>query len=200
MMRARRAATLVLLTCLLCPLSAGADEDELGSLVQRLRSEPLSLFDWGMFALEEELQRVRRNPLDFVRAQYLPARRQILIDSVFLIEAGEIDHVGAEKACYTRLHAIKLLLGFIDTDKIHRAPAWDFRLGMKFSHRDSDAFPELPDAARVGAALAEAIYLKVGVAEDKAHFPFNQAMHCESRLVDQDVVYRQSTNEDLGPK
>ena len=177
--------------------SAHADDEDVGRLVDALRAEPMSLFDWGLFRLEDELQQVRRHQRDFLRVIYRPDVKLIVIDAVFFVEPEEIASVTSEKACYTRHHAIKLLFGVIDTDKIHLAPASDFRLGMKFSHHDSDLFPELPDAGEVGAKLLKRVFVQVGINSNPDKFPFEQEMRCTGYLLEQDVNYGISPEEEL---
>ena len=164
----------------------GASEPE---VVGALMSEPLSLFDWGLFSLEEELQSVLRNKRDFIRTSYLPSKNQILIDGVFFVDANEIKAINPRRACYKRHHAIKLTLGIIDTDRINLAPAAEFRLGLKFSHRDPSRYPEQPDAEHIGKQLMDMIYIKVGIGSDDEQFPFLQDMRCEGQLLSQDVNY-----------
>ena len=158
-------------------------------VIGALKSEPLTLFDWGLFTLEEELQSVLRNQRDYIRTSYNPAKNQILIDGVFFVEANEIKAINAKRACYKRHHAIKLTLGIIDTDRINLAPAAEFRLGLKFSHRDPDRYPDQPDAERIGEQLMEMIHIKVGIGSDEEQFPFLQDMRCDGPLLSQDVNY-----------
>ncbi|MGR8920367.1 MAG: hypothetical protein ACU85V_12160, partial [Gammaproteobacteria bacterium] len=169
--------------------SAGAAEETIDELVAELQGEPMSLFDWGLHSLEEDLQSVRRNERDFLRVFYEPDQQRIVVDATFLIAPEEVQAVGPKRACYTRHHAIKLSFGVIDTNRIHFAPASDFRLGMKFSHRDSDAYPEMPDAAGVGKRLLDAVFVRVSVATDPDNYPFDLEMRCSGRLVSQEVDY-----------
>ncbi len=178
--------TLVLSAALAAGVAQAAD---MKTVVTKLRAEPMSMFDWGLFLVEEELQSVRRKQSDYLRVSYDPASEKILVDAVFLIDRDEADAIGGERACYTRHHAIKLTFGIIDTDRIHIAPAADFRLGMKFSHHNSDAYPELPDAARIGADLMKSIHIKVGVATNPDEFPFDLIARCAGMALSQDVEY-----------
>ena len=197
----RRSATLAVIALVLgsgsVAIAAGGD---LERTVQALRAEPMSLFDWGLFRLEEELQSVRREDKDFIRVFYNPDDQRIIVDGVFLVEKAELDAINARRTCFVRHHAIKLTLGIIDTDRIHIAPAADFRLGMKFSHHNSEAWPELPDAATIGAALLESIHIRVGIATDAEQFPFLQEMHCEGALLSQDVRYGAPIAADITPE
>ncbi len=180
----------LLAAVLACSSNAGA---ELAGLVQSLRSEPMTLFDWGLYLLEEELQGVLRNDFDFIRAVYNPKSERIAINSVFLVSKEEIKTLTAARACYTRHHAIKLVLGVIDTDRIHLAPAADFRMGAKFSHHNSDAFGELPDAANVGRMLLDALDINVALSETKDEFPFNQTIRCSGAAMSQEIDYSGET-------
>ena len=130
-----------------------------------------------------------RNKRDFIRTSYLPSKNQILIDGVFFVDANEIKAINPRRACYKRHHAIKLTLGIIDTDRINLAPAAEFRLGLKFSHRDPSRYPEQPDAEHIGKQLMDMIYIKVGIGSDDEQFPFLQDMRCEGQLLSQDVNY-----------
>lgn len=186
-----------ILSAMLPVLAASAD---MRTAVETLRTEPMSLFDWGVFQLEEELQSVRRNDKDFIRVSYDSAQHRLVVEGVFLIEKAEVDAINAKRACFVRHHAIKLTMGVIDTDRIHLAPAADYRLGMKFSHHNSDAYPDLPDAAALGARMLESVYIKVGIATDIEEYPFVQVMRCEGRLLSQDVVYHGATRQDLLPE
>lgn len=177
------------LAALLCACIAGPANADMESLVKELRSEPMTMFDWGLFLLEEELQSVRRKEHDFLRVTYDKTRQRIVVDAVFLIDKEEVAAVTADRACYTRHHAIKLTFGIIDTDKIHIAPASNFRLGSKFSHHNSDDYAELPDAGKIGAELLESVYIKVGVASDVDQFPFDLLARCEGRALSQRVIY-----------
>lgn len=165
------------------------DDDEQPAVIGALKAEPLSLFDWGLFALEEELQTVMRNKRDFVRTSYDPMKNQIVIDGMFFVEANEIQAINARRACYMRHHAIKLTLGIIDTDRINLAPAAEFRLGLKFSHRDPHTYGKRPDAEVIGKQLMEMIYIKVGIGSSVEQFPFLQDMRCDGALLSQDVNY-----------
>ena len=167
-----------------------AEETE-PQVIGALKSEPLNLFDWGLFSLEEELQSVLRNKRDFIRASYNPKANKIIIDGVFFVEANEIKAINAERACYKRHHAIKLTLGIIDTDRINLAPAAEFRLGLKFSHRDPDRYPEQPDAEQIGKQLMQMMHIKVGIGSNVDQFPFLQDMRCNGPLLSQDVSYSQ---------
>lgn len=182
----------LLVLCAAAPVSGDID-----ALVKNLRSEPMTLFDWGLFLLEEELQSVRRNQSDYLRVLYDVEQKRIVIDAVFLITADEVKAVTADRACYTRHHAIKLTLGVIDTDRIHLAPAADFRLGTKFSHHNSDAYPDLPDAAAVGAELMKTVFIKVAVATDIDNFPFDLLSRCTGLALSQDVEFNGVANKDL---
>ena len=163
---------------------------DMKSLVSDLRSQPLTMFDWGLHLLEEELQSVRVSDSDFLRVSYDPKAERLIVNAVFLIDPSEVEAITAARASYTRLHAVKLLFGIIDTDRIHLAPAADFRLGSKFSRRDSDDYPELPDAAKVGAELLKSIYITASVGIDPDEYPFNLIEACEGKLLDQEVTYR----------
>ena len=169
-----------------CVAEEKAAESE---VIGALMAEPLTLFDWGLFTLEEELQSVLRNKRDYIRTSYDPGKNQLLIDGVFFVEANEIKAINAERACYKRHHAIKLTLGIIDTDRINLAPAAEFRLGLKFSHRDPDRYPEQPDAEQIGKQLMSMIHIKVGIGSDEEQFPFLQDMRCDGALLSQDVRY-----------
>ncbi len=171
---------------LVCSSDAGA---ELAGLVQSLHSEPMTLFYWGLYLLEEELQGVLRNDFDLIRVVYNPESERIAINSVFLVSKEEIKTLTAARACYTRHHAIKLVVGVIDTDRIHLAPAADFRTGAKFSHHNSDAFGELPDAANVGCMLLDALDINVALSETKDELPFNQAIRCSGAAASQAIDY-----------
>ena len=159
------------------------------SVITSMKSEPLSLFDWGLFTLEEELQSVKRNERDFIRTSYQPEKNRILIDGVFFVEENEIEAINARRACYTRHHAIKLTLGIIDTDRINLAPAAEFRMGLKFSHRDNESDPDQPDAEEIGEQLMQMVYIKVGIGSNPDQFPFLQDMRCDGALLSQDVNY-----------
>lgn len=185
-LRAPCSALVVVLTLAASPTVVAED---VAAHIAQLRREPMTLFDWGMFLLEEELQSVLRHRQDFLRVFYDPPSNRIIVDSVFVVEAEEIGTISAERTCYTRLHAIKLTLGVIDTDRIHTAPAADFRLGAKFSHHNSDAYSELPDAGKLGAALFDLIFIRVGIVTNVDNFPFDQDMQCEGRLLQQEVTY-----------
>lgn len=182
-----RSIVAMLAIALASVMPASAD---IKSMVSDLRSQPLTMFDWGLHLLEEELQRVRVNDNDFLRVSYDPKTERLNVNAVFLIDPAEVEAVTAARACYTRLHAVKLLLGIIDTDQIHLAPASDFRLGSKFSQRDSDDYPELPDAAKVGAELLKSIYITASIGTDPDEFPFTLVEACEGKLLDQEVTYR----------
>lgn len=173
-----------LCVCLVTPATA-----DVKALVNNLRNEPMTLFDWGLFLLEEELQAVRRNQSDYLRVTYDKKRELIVVDAVFLVDPEEVKAVSADRACYTRHHAIKLTFGVIDTDKIHIAPASDFRLGTKFSHHNSDDYPELPDAAKIGAELLKSVHIKVGVVTNVDQFPFDLVARCEGLALSQKVDY-----------
>lgn len=185
---------------MLAVLGSDAFSEDIHTTVEALRAEPMSLFDWGIFRLEEELQTVRRNDRDFIRIYYDPVRTQLVIEAVFLVERAEVVSIKAVQACFVRHHAIKLILGVIDTDRIHIAPAADFRLGMKFSHHNSDAYPGLPDAAALGARLMREVFIKVGIAIDPEQFPFAQIQRCDGALLSQDVDYHGVRTEDVLPE
>ena len=170
-------------------LASGTAMADMGKLVGSLKREPLSLFDWGLHDLENELQGVRRHERDFVRVQFEPALERIVVDGTFFMEADEVRDLSSKDSCYMRLHALKLMFGIIDTNILNVAPAADFRLGVKFSHRDSDAYPEQPDAAKIGAELLQSVYIRVGVGSRRDEFPFMQDMRCEGELMSQDVHY-----------
>lgn len=165
-----------------------AEETE-PQVIGALKSEPLNLFDWGLFSLEEELQSVLRNKRDFIRASYDPKGNKIIVDGVFFVDANEIKAINAQRACYKRHHAIKLTLGIIDTDRINLAPAAEFRLGLKFSHRDPDRYPEQPDAEQIGKQLMQMMHIKVGIGSNVDQFPFLQDMRCDGALLSQEVSY-----------
>ena len=175
-----------------------ADAPNEAEVVGALKAEPLSLFDWGLFTLEEELQSVMRDKRDYIRTSYDPTRNKIFIDGVFFVQANEIKAINAQRACYTRHHAIKLTLGIIDTDRINLAPAAAYRLGLKFSHRDPERHPEQPDAETIGKQLMDMIHIKVGIGSDEEQFPFLQDMRCDGPLLSQDVNYAKGITDHLG--
>ncbi|MGR8949528.1 MAG: hypothetical protein ACU84Q_15895 [Gammaproteobacteria bacterium] len=167
-------------------------------VIGALKTEPLSLFDWGLFTLEEELQSVLRNKRDFIRTSYDPKENKIIIDGVFFVEVNEIKAINPQRACYKRHHAIKLTLGIIDTDRINLAPAAEFRLGLKFSHRDPDRYPEQPKAEEIGKQLMEMMHIKVGIGSNDEQFPFLQDMRCSGPLLSQDVSYSNGISDHSG--
>ncbi|MEX2479316.1 MAG: hypothetical protein WD928_00500 [Gammaproteobacteria bacterium] len=195
----RQSSIAALGLALLALLAARPSAADVADTVAALRDEPLSLFDWGLFRLEEDLQSVRRQDQDFIRVFYEPEDQRIVVEGIFLVDKQEIKAVNAQRACFTRHHAIKLTLGVIDTDRIHIAPAADFRLGMKFSHHNSDAWPELPDAAELGAEMLNAVFIKVGIADDPEQFPFLQVMRCDGALLSQEVEYHLPIADDVTP-
>ena len=187
----------MILATLLLLNSAAATGNNLAEVVADLRGEPMSLFDWGLYQLEAELQSVRRHELDFVRVEYDPERERITVKSVFLVSEDEVKARTAARACYTRHHAIKLTLGVIDTDRIHLSPAAEFRMGTKFSHHNSDAYSELPDAAAIGKTLLDAIDVRVAISTNQSEFPFDQVIRCSGAALSQNVDYSGETMEDM---
>lgn len=177
------------LAALLLAVAGGAGAMDVGDRVAALRAEPLSLFDWGLYQLERELQSVRRDERDFIRALYDAASGRIIVDGTFFVFPEEIAAVNPRRACYTRHHAIKLTLGIIDTDRLHVAPAAAFRFGLKFSHRDPENLPDEPDAEVVGEELMDTVEIRVAVGSDEEQFPFNLDMRCDGRLMSQEVFY-----------
>jgi hypothetical protein len=196
----RFAITIAALGLSLVTSAEDAPRDGLDRTVAGLRSEPMSLFDWGLVRLEEELQSVRRQDQDFIRVYYDPAKNRIVVEGVFVVEPAEIEAIDAKRACFVRHHAIKLTLGVIDTDRIHVAPAADFRMGMKFSHHNSDAWPELPDAAKLGTTLLELVEIRVGIVSDPEQFPFIQDMRCAGALLSQHIDYGAPVAADIIPE
>jgi len=184
-----RAQALLVSAGILAVLGTAVARAETAVLISRLESEPMSLFDWGLHRIEEDLQAVRRHGRDFVRISYDLEAVRIVVEGTFFREADEVANMTPRDSCYLRLHALKLNFGVIDTNKLNVAPASDFRLGLKFSHHDPDAYPERPDAAAIGAELLQAIHIKVGVGSKPADFPFLQDMRCEGALMSQDVAY-----------
>ena len=168
--------------------------------LHRLHGEQLSLLDLDIYQLEAELQSVRRNDKDFIRAYYAPQSKHNLIDAAFLVSQAEVDAITPRTACYVRHHAIKLTLGIIDTDRLHVAPTAEFRLGSKFSHQNSDAYPDSPDAGAIGAALMGIIDVHVGITTHEDEFPFVQAMRCDGLALSQEVTYHAPTSEDIIPR
>ena len=71
-------------------LSVSSSAAELSESVTRLRDEPMSMFDWGMYKLERELQQVRRDERDFVRASYESKNKRIIVDASFVVVPEEI--------------------------------------------------------------------------------------------------------------
>lgn len=172
---------------------------ELADRVEQLRAEPLSLFDWGLYQLERELQSVRRHERDFIRALYDDSQQRIVVDATFFVYPEEIAAINARRACYTRHHAVKLTLGIIDTDRLHVAPAAAFRFGLKFSHRDPEQMPDEPDAELVGEDLMDAVDIRIAIGSDPEEFPFHIDMRCEGRLMSQEVFYDNSGSNDYLP-
>ncbi|MEM7466414.1 MAG: hypothetical protein AAF387_05955 [Pseudomonadota bacterium] len=178
------------LSLLVLSIASAAEEvTHNDKILSALQAEPLSLFDWGLYSLEEELQSVRRHERDFIRVSFDPPNNKIIVDGVFFVDANEIEAINAQRTCYKRHHAIKLTLGIIDTDRINLAPAAEFRLGLKFSHRDADSYPDQPDAEQIGKHLMNMIHIKVGVGSNVDQFPFLQDMRCDGALLSQEVNY-----------
>lgn len=165
-----------------------------------LHREPLSLLDWGIYQMEVELQSVRRSDKDFIRVYYVPQSQHIRIDAVFLVSQAEVDAISPRATCYVRHHAIKLTLGIIDTDRLNIAPAAEFRLGAKFSHQNSDAYPDSPDASEIGTALLGLVDVHVGISAREDEFPFVQVMRCDGLALSQEVSYHAPTTEDITPR
>lgn len=182
-----------ILICSLLPMLCAAGDVEQRALVNKLKAEPMSLFDWGLYSLEEELQSVKRNERDYIRAYYDIAKNRIFIEGVFFVDAKEIKAINARRACYTRHHAIKLTLGIIDTDRINLAPAAEFRLGSKFSHTDHEGDTAQPNADAIGKQLMEVAYIKVGIGSNVDQFPFVQDMRCAGDALSQEVTYSDGT-------
>jgi len=179
---------LVLGVCVYLTMGQVAAAD-IRDVVRQLRGEPMSLFDWGMYRLESDLQRVRRDQRDFLRVTYDQGPGKILVDAMFVVLTDEIDAVSARAACYTRHHAIKLMFGVIDTSGLHFAPASDYRLGLKFSHQDPDALDPEPDVAALGRELMEAVSIRVGISSQVMEFPFSPDQRCSGDLMSQEVGY-----------
>lgn len=70
--------------------------------LHRLHGEQLSLLDLDIYQLEAELQSVRRNDKDFIRAYYAPQSKHNLIDAAFLVSQAEVDAITPRTACYVR--------------------------------------------------------------------------------------------------
>jgi len=183
--------TLIIVTLYVAPVVA-----DLKATVVSLQQQPLSLFDWGMYRLERELQRVRRDDRDFLRVIYQPDKGRILIDASFVVLPTEIASITAKTACYKRHHAIKLLFGVIDTSVINLAPASDYRLGLKFSHQDPETVDQLPDAGAIGRELMKSIYIQAAISSEKMEFPFSPDMRCHGRLMSQEVGYSSPGDEE----
>jgi hypothetical protein len=183
--------TVIIATLYMAPVAA-----DLKATVGWLQQEPMSLFDWGMYRLERELQRVRRDDRDFLRVVYQPDKGRILIDASFVVLPAEIASITAKTACYTRHHAIKLLFGVIDTSVVNLAPESDYRLGLKFSHQDPETIDQQPDAAAIGRDLMQSIFIRVAISSEKMEFPFSPDMRCHGRLMSQDVSYSSPDDDD----
>lgn len=162
---------------------------DLTSVVGRLRAQPLSLFDWGMYRLQTDVQRVLRDERDFVRVVYEPGAQRIVVDATFVVLQEEIEAITARTACYKRHHAIKLLLGVIDTSRVHFAPASDYRFGLKFSHQDPETLLPEPDVAALGKQLMAATTIRVAISSQVMEFPFSPDLRCSGDLVSQEVAY-----------
>ena len=191
----KRGLLLVVLLAAATTVGAAPAADTL----RQLHHEPLSLLDWGIYQMEAEMQSVRRTDKDFIRVYFVPQTQRIRVDAVFLVSQAEVDAISARTTCYVRHHAIKLTLGIIDTDRLNIAPAAEFRLGSKFSHQNSDAYPDSPDADAVGAALLGLIDVHVGISASEDEFPFVQVMRCDGLALSQEVIYHGATSEDITP-
>ena len=134
-----------------------------------------------------------RNDSDFIRAVDNPESEPIAINSIFLVSQAEIKALTAARACYTRHDIVKLVLGVFDTDRIHLAPAADFRMGAKFSHHNSDAFSQLPHAANVGRMLLDALDINVALSETKDEFSFNPTIRCSGAAKNQAIDFSGET-------
>lgn len=192
----KRGMLLVVLLAAATTVAAAPAADTL----RQLHHEPLSLLDWGIYQMEAEMQSVRRSDKDFIRVYYVPQTQRIRVDAVFLVSQAEVDAISPRSTCFVRHHAIKLTLGIIDTDRLNIAPAAEFRLGSKFSHQNSDAYPDRPDASAVGAALLRMIDVHVGISAREDEFPFVQVMRCNGLALSQDVSYHGPTPEDITPR
>lgn len=185
------------LVTMLLAATASATADSTTETLARLHGEPVSLLDWGIFQLEAELQSVRRNDKDFIRAYYVPQSQRIRVDAVFLVPKEEVDAISARTACYVRHHAIKLTLGIIDTERLTLAPAAEFRLGSKFSHQNPEAYRNAPDVGEVGTALIKIVDVHVGIVTSEDAFPFDQSMRCDGPAYSQEVKYHVPDTEDV---
>ena len=133
------------------------------------------------------------NDSDFIRAVDNPESEPIAINSVLLVSQAEIKALTPARACYTRHDMVKLVLGVFDTDRIHLAPGTDFRMGAKFSHHNSDAFSQLPDAANVGRMLLDALDINVTLSGTKDEFSFNPTIRCSGAAKSQAIDYSGET-------
>lgn len=188
-MNRRNNSSRIGLIAVLCFSWMSLQAAELDSVVKQLRSEPMSMFDWGMYQLERDLQQVRRDDRDFLRVFHSPRKNLLIIDASFVVLPAEIAEVTAKTACYSRLHAIKLILGVIDTSEIHFAPSADYRLGLKFSHQDPDDLELDPSPEQIGQALMSATEIRVAISSEKMEFPFSPDLRCSGELLSQVVRY-----------
>ena len=172
-----------LLVLLSSPLAA-----DLPAAVDLLAKERLSMFDWGMYLLERELQQLTVHEREYINVRYDRGRGKFVIKGVFYLDPKERALVSLKRACFARVHAMKRALGVIDTDRIHIAPGADGRIGEKFSHSavsDSD----LDEADKLGAQLLKLFYVQAKLGADKDWFMFEHDVGCEGDLLSSEVRY-----------
>lgn len=165
--------------------SAGA---ELPANIHALKNEPLSMFDWGLYLLERELQDLTIHEREYINVRYNTDREKFVITGVFYLDPEESSQVPLRTACFARVHAMKRALGVIDTHGVQIAPGSDGRIGEKFSH-SAVSNADLDNMDELGAELLKLFYVRAKLGRDKDWFMFQHDIGCEGDLLSSDVKY-----------
>ncbi len=161
---------------------------DLPSPVDALRHERLSLLDWGLFLLQRDFQELLVHEREYINVRYDKKYQKFVVKGVFYLDPQEQETVSTKWACYARVHAMKRILGVIDTHRIHIAPGAAERLGTKFSHA-AGSLDDLEAAERLGKQLLKLFYIEARLGGDKDWFPFEHDVGCEGELLNSEVSY-----------
>jgi hypothetical protein len=175
----------VFLACILCTGTVQADPSP---SVRYLMSEPVSLFEWGIFRLEARAERFAFDGLDirkqFARVQYDWSSNQLRVQLTVYPRYQSLQGTTARHVCDSLVRQEKSLLGV--TPGFEQMREID-GVGTFFRHQHFDK----ADVPKTLDADLEAItILEVDVMVSKSDQPpFQKAASCSSELLKSETRY-----------
>jgi hypothetical protein len=174
----------------------GGPPEETSKTVRYLMSEPVSLFEWGMYRLESAAKALNWGGIDSVNkhlatVDYEWSKNQLKIELVVYPRSSSLQKNTAKQICASIVKQTKSEFGVEPGFEALRA--W-FGIGTFFSHK---YFDKSDTPKSLGGDLEAITNLKVKVMTSKSdQAPFKEASSCSSDFLSREIKYFTTTQSE----